>query len=215
MWCNLCQAGGVFLKDVIVIGAGGHAKTVVDTILHSGDRILGLFSETIEDTGFHALPVIGTPMDYKKYPNVYFIIAIGNAAARERIASQMIGAYWYTAIHPSAIISPMCTSIGEGTIVSANAVINPFSSVGKHCIINSCSLVEHDNSIGDFAHISVGARCAGGVSVGKSTWVGIGASVRDHISICDHCMIGARAVVVKNITEPGTYVGIPAKKKET
>lgn len=203
------------MKDVIVIGASGHAKTVVDAILQSNDRVLGFFSEVPEDTGFFGLPVIGTPMDYKKYPDAYFIIAIGNATARERIASQMITASWYTAIHPSAIISPMCTLIGEGTIVSANAVIRPFTSVGKHCIINSCSLVGHDNTIGDFVHIAPGAKCAGAVSVGKSTWVGIGASVRDHISICDHCMIGAGAVVVKSITEPGTYVGVPAKRKES
>ena len=62
-------------------------------------------------------------------------------------------------------------------------------------------------------HVSVGAKLSGTVSVGKSTWIGIGASVSNNLSICEGCMIGAGAVVVKDIDEAGTYVGVPAKKR--
>ena len=72
--------------------------------------------------------------------------------------------------------------------------------------------MEHDNHIGSFAHISVGARLGGTVSVGNHTWVGIGAAISNNISICDHCTIGAGAVVICDIKESGTYVGIPARK---
>ena len=94
----------------------------------------------------------------------------------------------------------------------ANAVINPAANIGKHCIINTSAVVEHDNRISDFVHVSVGAKLGGTVSIGEHTWVGIGANVSNNVSICDHCMIGAGTVVIHDIKESGTYVGVPARK---
>lgn len=200
------------MKDVIIIGAGGHAKVVADIIQCSQDRVLGFLVSGTTDTTFLGKPILGTDSDYHLYPDAYYIIAIGNANARERISNNMPNAKWYTAIHPTAIISSLDTSIGEGSVVMANAVINPCANIGKHCIINTTAVVEHDNRIDDFVHISVGTKLAGTTSVGKRTWVGVGASVSNGITICEDCMIGAGAVIVKDITEPGTYVGVPAKK---
>jgi acetyltransferase-like isoleucine patch superfamily enzyme len=73
--------------------------------------------------------------------------------------------------------------------------------------------VDHDCEIGDFSHISPGATIAGEVKIGARTWVGAGATVSNGISVCDGCIIGAGAVAVKDITEPGTYIGVPAKKR--
>jgi len=187
------------------------AKVVADIVIQSHDRLLGFFSETPEDASICGYPVLGMLSSYRDYPDARFVIAIGSAAVREDIVSKMPDAKWYTAIHPSAIISPLHTSIGEGSIIAVSAVVNPFASVGKHCIINSCSLVEHDNVIGDYVHLSSGAKCAGMVEIGKATWVGVGACIKDHTSICSHCMIGAGAVVVSDIAQSGTYVGVPAK----
>ena len=120
---------------------------------------------------------------------------------------------WYTAIHPSAVISALDTEIGAGSVVMANAVVNPSAHIGTHCIINTAAVVEHDNRIGDFSHISVGARLGGAVSIGAHTWIGIGAAVGNNVSICDHCIIGAGGAVIHAITESGTYVGVPARKK--
>ena len=106
----------------------------------------------------------------------------------------------------------MDVEIGQGTVVMANAVINAGARIGAHCIINTSAVVEHDNRIADFVHISVGAKLAGTVSVGKRSWVGIAACVSNNIHICDDCMIGAGAVVIKDIEESGTYVGVPVKK---
>jgi serine acetyltransferase len=72
--------------------------------------------------------------------------------------------------------------------------------------------VEHDNVIGDYVHISPRAALGGTVSVGACSHVGIGATVKNNVDICDNCVIGAGAVVVKNICEGGTYVGVPARK---
>ena len=198
-------------KNVVIIGAGGHAKVVADIVLKNGDKIIG-FLDGVHPQGFFiGYPILGSDSDYVKYQDCYFVIAIGNAKVRERIASSLKNVKWYTAIHPSAIISKIDTQIGDGTVVMANTTINSGAHIGNHCIINSNSTVEHDNSIEDFVHISVGAKIAGTVHIGKRTWIGIGATINNNINICNDCMIGAGAVVVKDIVQEGTYIGVPAQ----
>lgn len=200
-------------KNVIIIGASGHGKVVADIIQACGDTVLGFLDDAANlPEKICGIPVLGPVAEYSKYSDAAFVIAIGNASVRKKIAESMAGAVWYTAIHPSAVISSMETAIGEGTVVMANAVINPCTTIGRHCIINTSAVVEHDNQIGDYTHISVGAKLAGTVMIRENTWVGIGAVVSNNLSVCSGCMIGAGTVVVKDITEPGTYVGVPARK---
>lgn len=203
-------------KNVIIIGASGHGKVVADTVLLSGDNIVGYLDDNLEiGENFVGFPILGKVNEFKNYLDCSFVIAIGNAAVREKKALQLHGVNWYTAIHPTAVISKMDVSIGEGTVILANVVVNAGSIIGKHCILNSGSIIEHDNYIDDFVHVSVGARLAGSVHIGNKTWVGIGANIRNNLSVCAGCMIGAGAVIVKNIEEAGTYVGVPAKRKST
>ena len=200
-------------EQVIVIGAGGHGKVIADIIRSSGDTVLGFLDDSPKPPEtVCGIPVLGRTENYVNYPDARFVIAIGNGAVRQKVAERLAGVRWYTAIHPPAVISPMGTAIGEGSVVMAGAVINPCAVIGKHCIINTRSSVDHDNRIGDYTHISVGATLAGTVTVGNTVWVGAGAVVSNNISICDGCMIGAGAVVVRNIEETGTYVGVPARK---
>ncbi len=190
-------------KDVIIIGASGHAKVVADIIRANGDNLVGFLDDDSNKD------VLDSVKNIDKYRDYEFVIGIGNAEVREKISKNNVK--FYTAIHPSAIISPSAM-IGEGTVVMPNAVINADAKIGKHCIINTSSVVEHDDIIDDFAHISVGAKLGGIVKIGKSTWIGIGACVKQCISICTDCVIGAGAVVVNDITQSGTYVGVPAKR---
>ncbi len=200
-------------KDVIIIGASGHGEVVADIVLKSDDRLIGFLDDNDNLREFAGYPVLGKTSEYSKFLNNYFVIAIGNPEIREDFVNRMTNQVkWYVGIHPSAQISTMNVSIGEGTVLMANAVINSNTSIGKHCIINTSAVVEHDNKINDFVHISVGAKVGGAVEIGKSTWIGIGATVNNNINICDQCMIGAGAVVVSDITEKGVYIGIPAKK---
>lgn len=199
-------------ENVVIIGAGGHAKVVADIVLLRGDHIAGFLDSVHPEGEFLGYPKLGGDREYRKFLNCSFIIAIGNALARERIACSMPEAAWYTAVHPGAVISNIDTEIGEGTVIMADAIVNPGAHIGKHCIINSGSIVEHDNRIGDYAHVSVGAKMAGGVQIGARTWVGIGATVSNGINVCGDCMLGAGAIVVRDITEAGTYAGVPARK---
>ncbi len=198
-------------KKVVIIGAGGHGRVVADIVESCGDIVLGFLDDS--DKPNEKVNVIGKSGDASKYCDgmTEFFVAVGSAKVRENIMSGLSNAKWYTAIHPSAVISPSAV-IGEGTCVMANAVVNNGAVIGKGVIVNTCASVDHDDVIGDFAHISCGTHLAGSVTVGKYTWVGIGSAVSNNISICEDVMIGAGTVVVKDIIESGTYVGVPAKK---
>ena len=192
------------MKNVVIIGAGGHGKVVADIVRANGDIFVG-FLDDAPKSG-----VIGRVSEVNKYPDAEIIIAIGNADVRKRLSNMNVK--WYTAIHPTAVISPSA-EIGVGTVVMPNSVINAGAIVGKHCIVNTGAIVEHDNVLGDYVHVSVGAKLGGTVKVGDSTWIGIGATVSNNISICGGCMIGAGAVVVRDINASGTYIGVPAHRR--
>lgn len=202
-------------KKVVIIGAGGHAKVIADMIEKSGDEIVGFLDDNKKKgtTIIKEYKVLGdfnnrfplaiANLDYE------FIIAIGDNKKREEI-SHSPNLKFYTAIHPSAQIG-LDVEIKEGTVIMANACINSSAKIGKHCIINTGAIIEHDNIIEDFVHISPNVALGGTVKIGKNTHVGIGSIIKNNITICENCKIGAGAVVVKDIKEEGTYVGVPAK----
>ena len=202
------------MKELIIIGAGGHGRVIADIAQKLGvyKSISFLDDGTAQES--MGLPVVGKTSDAEKYVNTADIfVAIGNSKVRGNLLERLlaVGANVPTLVHPNAVIGA-CVEIGVGTAVMAGAVINPCSKIGKGVIVNTCSSVDHDCTIEDCAHISVGAHIAGSVRVGAHTWIGIGGIVKNNISICADCMIGAGAVVVKNITAAGTYIGVPAKK---
>lgn len=204
------------MKSVIIIGASGHGKVVADIVRKSGDRVYGFLDDNTElkDT-FLGFPVLGTIDNYEKYKDIAeFIIAIGDAKIRDAISKKIQNVNIYTAIHPTAVISDLDVTIGKGTVIMANAVVNSGSRVGEFCIINTGAIVEHDNIIEDYVHVSVGAKLAGTVYVGKYTWIGIGAVVSNNLKICENCVVRAGAVVIENIIRSGNYQGVPAKIKE-
>lgn len=195
--------------SVILIGGGGHAKVVADCVQARGGQVVGILDDGIPaGTSILGIPVLGKIAEYQNYLQYSFLIAIGSNSVRRRIA-QELAVNWYTAVHPSAVISPYAV-IGAGTVVMPRAVVNAGAVIGLHCILNTGVIVEHDNRIADYVHLSPAAALGGTVSVGTETHIGIGAVVRNNISICGGCTIGAGAVVVKDLTEPGTYVGVPA-----
>jgi hypothetical protein len=94
----------------------------------------------------------------------------------------------------------------------AGVIINPSSKVGKGCIINTGSTIDHDNNLEDFIHLSPGSHLAGNVKVGKGSWLGIGSIISNNVYITENCIIGAGFVVLEDIYQSGTYVGVPARK---
>lgn len=200
------------MNRLIIIGAGGHGKSIADNALKNGYQNICFVDDnaTGEVIGF---PVVGPVhiIESLNDGNTDFIIGIGSNAIRKAI-SETYHVNWVSIVHPSAQIA-FNAKIGKGTVVMANAVINVCSKVGEHCIINTGAVVEHDNVIEDYVHISPSAALGGTVRVGAHTQIGIGAAVKNNMDICPDCIIGAGSVVVKNITESGTYVGVPIRKK--
>ena len=204
------------MKDkLIIIGASGHGKVVADIAIkmNKWQSIAFLDDDESIKTSM-GLEVIGKTADAFTYKDeADFFVAIGNNAVRERVQVKLIeqGLNVLSLIHPSAVIGTD-VEIGIGTAVMAGVVINSSTRIGKGCIINTSASLDHDNVIEDYVHISPGVNIAGTVKVGKGSWIGIGSVISNNVNICSGCKVGAGAVVVKDITEPGTYVGIPVRK---
>lgn len=204
-------------EDLLIIGASGHGKVVADIALHmeAYKNIAFLDDDTSvrECMGF---PVIGKSSDFLQHiRNADFFVAIGNPQVRKRVMEELFcaGAEVPVLIHPNATIGNGVV-IGSGSVVMAGAVINSDSEIGQGCIVNTCASVDHDCSISAYTHVAVGAHVAGTVTVGEGCWIGAGAVVKNNVEICSNCTIGAGAVVIENIDISGTYIGVPARRKD-
>lgn len=202
-------------NKLILIGASGHGKVAAEIALKMKAWEHIFFVD--DDPSLKScmgIEVIGDTEVVRTYVHdCDFIVAIGDNKARSSVQQRLeaIGASMAKLIHPSAVVSEYA-SVGAGTVVMAGAVINGFASVGKGCIINTGSTVDHDGWIGDYVHLSPGVHLGGTVHIGQGTWIGIGGTVIHNISIAEYCTIGAGAAVVKDITESGSYAGVPARR---
>lgn len=213
---TILERNAIIMKDkLIIIGASGHGKVVADIAIkmNKWQSIAFLDDDESIKTSM-GLEVIGRTADAFTYKDeADFFVAIGSNTTREKIQEKLIeqGINVICLIHPSAVIGTN-VEIGFGSVVMAGVVINSSSRIGNGCIINTSSSIDHDNVIENYVHISPGVNMAGTVKVGKGSWIGIGSVVSNNVNICSSCKVGAGAVVVKNITEPGTYVGVPARR---
>lgn len=200
-------------KKLVIIGAGGHGKVIANIAKLNGYKDIVFLDDNSEKKECGLYPIVGTTKDIEKYSNDQFIVGIGNNKVRRKLTSFLLEKQYdvTTLIHPSAVIDET-VQIGQGTVIMANAVINADTTIGQGCIINTASSVDHDCCIQDYVHICPGVHVAGTVHIGDNTWVGIGSSVINNIHIVNDCMIGAGCVVVKDLLESRTYIGIPARR---
>lgn len=207
-------------QKIVLFGAGGHCKSVIDVIETEGKfQIAGIIDmpERVGDT-ISGYPVIGTDNDIrdlvKEYQN--FIITVGHVespAIRIKLFNELKK---YKANLP-VIISPFArvsksAAVNEGTVVMHHALINANAKVGKNCIINSKALIEHDAIIKNYCHISTGAIINGACLVREECLIGSGTVLLQSLRIAARTITGAGAIVTKDITESGVYVGSPAIK---
>lgn len=191
---------------MILFGASGHAKVVLDILSR-----LGITVEKILDDHPKTDSIFDVEVEKSDdtLPFQKAIISIGNNTFRKNI-SEKFNLDYQIAIHPESTVSEF-SEIKEGTVVMAKAVINPGSLVGKHCIINTGAIVEHDCIIGDFAHISPNAALAGNVTIGEGSHIGIGAAVIQGVKIGKWATVGAGAVIIQDVPDFATVVGNPGK----
>lgn len=200
-------------KNLILVGGGGHCKSVIEVAESAGYTIVGILDKK-EEVGKKVLSysIIGTDEDMSKYVDkALFLVTVGQIKdVSLRIAlHEMIkqaGGKLATLIASTAYVSTYA-KIGEGSVVMHHAFVNAAATIGKGCIINTFANIEHDVIIGDFCHISTGAILNGNVQMGNCCFVGSRSVINNNVSICDNVIIGAGATIRKNISSEGIFYG--------
>lgn len=203
---------------VIILGAGGHAKVLIDALRLHSMELLGIVDVDPGRKGqlLFGVPVLGGDEEVMKYPvgTIQLVNGIGSVRVNplrrklfEHFASK--GYRFASVVHPSAIISTDVV-LSEGSQIMAGAVIQAGCHVGVNTLINTGSVVDHDCHIGDHTHISPGVTLSGGVRVGENTHIGTGATVIQCIQIGHDSLVAAGAVVIRDVRASATVMGVPA-----
>lgn len=191
------------VKNIVLVGGGGHCKSVIDVAESAGYTILGVLDKTeLVGTSVLDYKVIGTDDDMPLYANkAEFVITVGQikSSALRRKLAQMVknaGGKLATIIAADAYVSKYAT-IGDGTVVMHKAVVNAGAKIGRNCIINTMANIEHDVQVGDFCHVSTGVMANGEVKIGDDSFIGSASVSHQCVTIEAHSVIPAGSVVRK------------------
>ena len=199
---------------VAIFGTGGFAREVA-CILHDLERGDCIVAFHEPDEVYEARELLGVPVQPQSAfdpANHRAVIGIGDPAIREKVLGELpIETVFDTLIHPTVVMSKW-VEVGAGSVICAGCILTCQISIGAHCHVNLNTTVGHDCTFGDFCTVAPGTNISGNCDFGNRVDVGTQASFRQHVRICDDAVIGMGAVVVKDIVEAGTYVGVPAKK---
>jgi sugar O-acyltransferase (sialic acid O-acetyltransferase NeuD family) len=203
---------------LLVFGAGGHAKVVIDIIEQQGGyEIAGLLDDDAGRKGsrFFGYDVFGTRAELPALHSTglrHAIVAIGDNAGRAGIAALLAQQGWQfaSAIHPRASIG-RGAEIGAGSVVMAGCVVNADARLGAHAIVNTGATIDHDCRIGDFVHVAPGCHLCGGVSVGQGSFLGAGTTATPGVKIGSRVTVGAGSTVIRDVADDARVTGAPAR----
>ncbi len=207
------------MKDLVLIGGGGHCRSCIDVIeQQNAYRIVGII-DLPQNIGTEILgyPVIGCDDDLEQTigRSPHFLLTLGQIKSPDRRIAlyNRLRAFGGT---PASVISPRAhvsrhARVEPGTIVMHQALINAGAQVGANCIINSCALIEHDAHIGDHCHISTAAVINGGVQVGSETFIGSNSVTRQEIHIGKKVIVGAGVTIMEDVPDASVYLGKKAR----
>lgn len=206
-------------KPLILVGGGGHCKSVLEAAESAGYSILGVL-DLPEEVGKKILStkVVGTDDDIPVYiDKAEFVVTVGfikNPSTRIKLYNRIkeAGGKFATIVASTAYVSKYAT-IGEGTVVLHQAFVNAGAKIGNNVILNTATNIEHDAVIGDHCHISTGTMVNGECKVGDRCFVGSQSVLANCIAIGDDIIVSAGSFVRKSITEKGIYAGNPAVLK--
>lgn len=202
-------------KKLILFGAGGHGKVVLDILMASPggayDVIVADANPKLQGENFQGHTIV-TPLMYADLDPSFFHVSIGHNIIRRTVFQELLGRghHAMSVVHPAAVISRFA-SIDSGTLIAAQSVIAPGVSVGAGVIVNHGAIVDHDCSVGDFSHIAPNATLGGDVRVGSNVLIGAGAVVLPGVSIGEGAIIGAGAVIISDVDAFSTMVGVPGR----
>ncbi len=203
------------MKNIYIVGAGGHGVVVAEIAEEVGFQVEGFIDDNPSLVGRQVMDwkVLG---GRKVIPaGATVALAVGENTARADLLQEAEKSGWDlpVLIHPSSVISHS-TKLGAGAIAAAHTVVNARAVIGPACILNTSSSVDHDCVLGKSVHIAPGVRLAGGVTVGDRTLIGIGSCVIPGIKIGYDCVIGAGSTVVSDIPHGSKAFGNPARVRK-
>jgi sugar O-acyltransferase (sialic acid O-acetyltransferase NeuD family) len=199
-------------KSLIVLGAGGHGKSVISIARTAGYVVEAV---TDDDPALWGKELLGVPVVPPDAPlcreeGRLAIIGVGDNRKRKEIAQRFSHFEWATIIYPGSYTNPS-GEIGPGTIVLPWAVLGAESHVGAHVIVSAQCTVGHDTVIGDFAHLAPGVHVAGDVVIGEGVFMGISSAVVPAVHIGEWTVVGAGGVVVRDLPARCKAMGLPAR----
>ena len=205
-------------RGVVILGAGGHAKVVIEAFRAAGDHVSCCLGGPSDPESLLEVPVIRDEAELPRLKEIGFrraFIAIGANKVRDRLGRKLeeTGFELVSVVHPRAWFSPSAR-LGRGVVVMAGAVVNACAVIGDLAIINTGSTVDHDCVIGRAAHVAPQCALAGCVSVGDGAMLGVGTKVIPGIRIGADATVGAGSVVVRNINDAALAMGVPAKVRD-
>ena len=204
-------------RPLILIGGGGHCKSVIEVAESAGYEIKGIL-DMPDEVGKEVLPghkIIGTDDEIPQYvEECDFIITVGfikNPALRIKLYNKVkeAGGRLATIIASTAHVSKYA-ELGEGTVIMHHAFVNAGAKIGDNCIINTFVNIEHDAEVGNQCHISTGTMVNGDCKVGDRCFIGSQSVLANSITIDEDIIVGASSFVRKSISEKGIYSGNPA-----
>lgn len=207
------------MKPLILIGGGGHCKSVIEAAESIGREIKGIIDlPDLVGSDCLGYKVIGNDNDIPEFiDECEFIVTLGfikNPAQRIRLHELVnkSGGKLATVIASTAHVSKHA-EIGNGTVVLHHATVNAGARIGNGCIINTSANIEHDTIISDYCHISTGAMVNGDCRIGEACFIGSGTVIANSVNIVRNCIIGAGSVVVSDISVNGKYWGVPSSRR--
>ncbi len=207
------------MHEIILVGGGEHCRSSIDVILEQGNyKIAGILdNKKGELKQIYNIPIFGDDSLIGNYVKDYFFsVTLGDPSGchrRKNIFKDISarGGRFATIVSPRSHVSRYA-SIGDGTFVLHDCLINAGAVIGHNCILNTKCLIEHDVVIGNHVHISTAVVINGACEIGENTYIGSGTIIRDHVKIGKNVFVGAGSYVHRDIQDPGVYVGIPVRK---
>jgi sugar O-acyltransferase (sialic acid O-acetyltransferase NeuD family) len=192
-----------------IIGNGGFGREIYASIDTNEQTNYVFF---VDDIYYNNEPNT-LPLSLFNHEEYEVIVAVGDPSARQMIVNSLPKqTKYFTYIHKSAQIHGHDIEIGEGSIICAGTIITTNCKIGKHTHLNLLTTIGHDNNIGDYFTTAPGVKISGTCIIGDRVYFGTNACSKQKIKICDDVIIGLNSGVVKDIIEPGTYIGTPVKK---